>query len=150
MTSLRDALVGDDAAAGEAALELLGLGPGLTPAGDDILCGCLAGLRLLGRRAGHSWDIDLEAFGASIVASARDRTTTLSRTLLARAAAGVVVEPLLAVLLSLGGDGAIGGLDALLSIGHSSGRDMLAGASLAAQVILEREGFSGAAVAAPA
>ncbi|OLT26980.1 hypothetical protein BJF79_43005, partial [Actinomadura sp. CNU-125] len=41
---------GDLAGAVEAAERIVGLGPGLTPSGDDILCGLLVALRLSGRR----------------------------------------------------------------------------------------------------
>src|SRR5207245_2508836 len=47
-TALQSALIhGDEEAAQNAAWNLLGLGPGLTPAGDDMLVGLLAGFHVL-------------------------------------------------------------------------------------------------------
>jgi hypothetical protein len=68
---------------------LAGVGPGLTPAGDDWLAGWLLAQHLVGEdlrgfRPPQGWH-DLEGL---IVALAADRTTTLSRALLACAAAG--------------------------------------------------------------
>jgi hypothetical protein len=73
----------------DAVRALVGLGPGLTPAGDDWLAGWLLAQHLVGE--------DLRGFGPTvgwhnleglIVAITADRTTTLSRALLACAAAG--------------------------------------------------------------
>jgi hypothetical protein len=46
------ASAGDDLAAERAARSLLGLGPGLTPSGDDALCGFMLGRRLSGGGVG--------------------------------------------------------------------------------------------------
>jgi len=125
------------------ALALLGLGPGLTPAGDDVLCGLLAGLHVLGARGPLPRDGLCISLTGALERAAMFRTTALSRTLIHYAGRGVVVEPLLDVLWSLGSGTPIAGLDALLGIGHSSGSDMLAGALLAA-ASLARRGNSGA------
>ena len=69
---------GDRAALGA----LVGLGPGLTPAGDDWLAGWLLAQHLGEDLRG------LRNLEGLIVALAADRTTTLSRALLACAAAG--------------------------------------------------------------
>lgn len=103
------------AASGEGLLAGVGGGPGLTPAGDDLLAGYVAGLALLhGRRRRAAW----------LVARARDRTTSLSATLLEHAARGEVPEPVHAFLES--GDAA-----PLLGFGHSSGAAWLEGLLLA-------------------
>src|ERR1700710_141098 len=60
---------------------LIGLGPGLTPAGDDVMAGTIAGLVLLGHPAA-------ERFAAGVYSLAAGRTTELSRALLRHAAAG--------------------------------------------------------------
>ena len=131
---------------------LIGLGPGLTPAGDDILCGLLAGLHVLGSRSpgGGAWASEAAAMLGTLAGEmARERTTALSRTLLYYAACSVVVEPLLDVLRTLGAGGGVRGVDALLGIGHTSGSDMLSGALLAASALLEGEVIRDPALAGP-
>lgn len=74
-----------------AAVDLVGLGPGLTPAGDDLLCGRLLALRALGET--HR----LETLWAEVEPLC-GRTTDLSSTLLRQAAEGYAVPPVLALL----------------------------------------------------
>lgn len=147
---LTDAITaGDEARMRDAALLLLGLGPGLTPSGDDLLCGVLAGLHVLGtRRPQHNaWAERIGAILREIVEGpSPTRTTALSRTLLHWAARGVTAEPLHDVLCTLGSGTKVRGLSELLGIGHHSGADMLAGALLAAGALLEQEEASGEAL----
>lgn len=150
LAALRTAVgAGDPAGTRIAVRALVGRGPGLTPTGDDLLCGFAAGMAVLrGRRDGAPPTVP--ATLARIMLEARARTTSLSRTLLAYAAGHgvahpgppVVLEPLLGVLWSLGTPGGGRDVAALLRIGHSSGRDMLIGAVAAAATVLE-EGESG-------
>jgi hypothetical protein len=116
----------DDLAAGDAhraVAALLGLGTGLTPAGDDLLAGALAALRALGSPAAHS-------LGGAVRAMAPAATTRLSATLLEAADAGAVVPEAAAVLRALAGVGT-GSLDAatrrLVGLGHTSGWHLAAG-----------------------
>ena len=105
--------------------DLLGLGPGLTPSGDDVLCGVLVALHAVGRSA------DTRALGTSIAAVAPALTSPLSCAYLAAAAEGQAAESLhLAVNAVLAGD-----LQQLPRLvievgrhGHTSGWDALAGA----------------------
>jgi hypothetical protein len=106
-----------------AARRLLGLGPGLTPAGDDGLVGWLAGLWTAGGRARAL----LETTRPGLLAAARDRTGGLSRAFLAAAAAGVASEPVCAFVATP--DAAH--RSALLALGATSGGDLLAGYLLA-------------------
>lgn len=79
---------GDSTRAGQAALGLLGRGPGLTPEGDDLLAGAAAAVYALARWNPAAW--------LAAVASGDHRTTTtttLSATLLDLATKGAVVEP---------------------------------------------------------
>ena len=64
----------------DGASQLVGLGPGLTPAGDDFLSGLML----------RSWlDLDApESVCAAVLHTVRSRTTTLSAAFLARAALG--------------------------------------------------------------
>jgi hypothetical protein len=95
---------------------LAGRGPGLTPAGDDILCGYVAGLVLFQ---------DRRAEAAQIAAAAAPRTTNLSATLLRHAALGELPEPA-HVYLANGDPGP------LAAFGHSSGHCLRLGLALAA------------------
>jgi hypothetical protein len=117
-----------DAVGREAAHGLLGLGAGLTPAGDDLLSGLLIALHALGR------DDLARRLAGFIDAASATATSPMSRAFLACAAAGEPSEALHAMLAGavIGDPQAISrGLDALAGTGHSSGFDMLAGALLA-------------------
>lgn len=111
------ALAARDAAAARAEAErLIGLGPGLTPEGDDLLAGALAVSAVLhGPLAGVLPD-DL-----------RVRTTKLSATLLELAARGAVMEPVHGLLSPQWRTA----LDRLARVGHSTGRAYAAGAGAA-------------------
>jgi hypothetical protein len=106
-----------------AAHRLLGLGPGLTPAGDDGLAGWLAGLGTAGVRGRGL----VAAVGPDLLAAARERTGPLSRAFLAAAAAGVAAEPLHAFAVTPDAEHR----SALLALGATSGGDLLAGYLLA-------------------
>ncbi|WP_344282674.1 oxamate carbamoyltransferase subunit AllH family protein, partial [Actinomadura napierensis] len=81
---------GDLAGGVEAAERIVGLGPGLTPSGDDMLCGLLVSLRLVGDavRGGDAAVWLADWLGAAVTADAGTRTTALAETLLHCAAAG--------------------------------------------------------------
>jgi hypothetical protein len=107
-------LVGN-ALADEAQL-LIGLGPGLTPSGDDYLGGMLVALRLSGR------GMQADGLWRWLQPRLRERTSLISAAHLAAAAAGEAHEALHAVL---GGNPDLDNLD---RVGHTSGWDALAGA----------------------
>ncbi|MWA04399.1 DUF2877 domain-containing protein [Actinomadura sp. LD22] len=120
---------GDLAGAVEAAERIVGLGPGLTPSGDDILCGLLVSLRLVGgavagRRGGTAvWLADW--LGAAVTADAGTRTTALAATLLHCAAAGGAGGEIAAVLRCVAGhEPPSAAVRRLLAIGHTSGTDL--------------------------
>src|SRR5262249_28086935 len=71
-----------------AVTDLIGLGPGLTPSGDDFLIGALAVLDALAERKAHA------ALGRAIIAAPRGLTSPLSYCLLSAGAAGHVGERL--------------------------------------------------------
>jgi hypothetical protein len=109
-------------------LGLLGLGPGLTPAGDDLLAGLLVGL---------SARPDLrDPLAASVQRHAPSRTTWLSAELLRLAAAGLAAPAAVAVADALAGHGDDDALPhtlpALLAVGHTSGAALARGLLLAA------------------
>lgn len=95
---------------------LAGRGPGLTPAGDDVLAGYVAGLVLFHGRRDEA---------AAIAHRASAVTTGLSATLLDHASRGELPEPAHAYLER--GDAA-----ALDAFGHSSGRCLRLGLMIAA------------------
>ncbi|HEV2583381.1 MAG TPA: DUF2877 domain-containing protein, partial [Ktedonobacteraceae bacterium] len=84
----------------EAASRLAGLGPGLTPSGDDALGGFIAILALLSQYMSDA-AAPCDAIVAAIVRAARPGTGTISAALLAYAARGEVAEPVGALLLAL-------------------------------------------------
>ena len=90
------AIAGDPIGAAWAASSLLGLGPGLTPAGDDALCGFMLGRRLSGEGTST-------ADGAinRIASSAAGRTSDVSAVQLELAAGGRFGEALLGVATAL-------------------------------------------------
>ena len=100
---------------------LLGLGPGLTPAGDDLVGGAFFARRLIG-----GW----EDAAAAMRARARERTHAISATLLGDLLEGSGHAPLHDLALALTRSDAGAALDAaarLVRIGHSSGWDILTG-----------------------
>lgn len=121
---------GDAGAAAEATARIAGLGPGLTPSGDDGLAGVLAF---------RAWADAADRWpgGAPLRAAIRDaavpRTTRLAGQLLSAAEHGHVTAPLAGLLASLLGRRSTfpPDLSRLLAIGATSGADLLGGVRLA-------------------
>ncbi len=108
---------------------LAGLGPGLTPSGDDFLGGLLFALRFFGSATGQAW-LDGAAV-EEVLEAARVRTHALSFAILSDLAHGHGPRPLHDLVC-----GAVAGERAeqladhcieLTQIGHSSGWDVLTG-----------------------
>src|SRR5829696_3340909 len=111
------------------ATRLIGLGPGLTPAGDDVMAGTVAGLVLLGHPAA-------ERFAAGVYSLAAGRTTELSRALLRHAACGRVSGEYAAVLHGLVGERPLApAVAGLLATGSTSGRAMALGLCTAIDLV---------------
>jgi len=129
-------------AAGVAAL--LGRGPGLTPAGDDVLAGFLLGARAVG--------LDANGAAAAVATMASARTTALSAALLWHAARGECIDEVAAVVAALtrhhrtarkqtehkptehgltGRSDLEHALGRLLAVGHTSGGALAAGLATA-------------------
>ena len=103
------------------ACALLGAGPGLTPAGDDVVAGALAASALLGRTTG------LRA-APEILSQAQRATTSLSAALLSCAAAGQVVPEAARFLAALCSRGDVEStLSGLRSVGATSGTALAVG-----------------------
>jgi hypothetical protein len=119
-------LVGGDAGP---ALDVIGRGPGLTPAGDDVLAGALAAIALRDR-------LDAAAT-AAVMTHAVSATTSLSSSLLRCAAAGQVVPQAATLLSALCGGAALRpALDDLLSVGATSGTALALGCVAGARAVL--------------
>ena len=123
VVALVAALEADDrSAAADIAIGLIGLGPGLTPSGDDALVGMEAGLHALGAPTA--------GFLASAVDGLEDRTTALAATLLRHAAAGEFAERLhrlVGALLGSDDETVATAIDRAASWGATSGMDSLFG-----------------------
>jgi hypothetical protein len=116
-----------------AARGLAGLGPGLTPSGDDILVGGLLALAVLP-------GVDASAMRAAMV-SARPRTTRISEAYLEAASLGQASEACHQLFAALRADDPARitpSARAVLAVGETSGSDMLAGFLLAARALLSR------------
>jgi hypothetical protein len=113
--------------ASEWALNLLGLGPGLTPAGDDALAGITAVLAVSSR------SMRALRFRYHVVASSYRRTNLISVSLLAQCASGMPPEVLArfirALLLA---EDVAQAAERLSCVGHASGSFMALGAILGA------------------
>jgi len=100
---------------------LLGRGSGLTPAGDDLLAGALAGLRALDSPAADD-------LGTVVRALAPRGTTRLSAALLEAADVAAVVPEAAGVLRALAGAGDVeAAAGRLVDLGHTSGWHLAAG-----------------------
>jgi hypothetical protein len=132
---LRDLLDVDHAsvaASFEPVRGLIGLGPGLTPSGDDFLVGALALLDALEERNAHA------ALARAINLAPRGLTSPLSDCLLRSTASGHVGENLHRAASATISGTIRSAVAAVRSIGHSSGWDMMAGIATALQVVLNR------------
>ena len=102
---------------------LLGLGMGLTPSGDDFLCGLLIALHL----PESPFAAQLPRLRAQVLA-ALAATHAISAAFLRDAAAGQVSAPVQEFVAALCGKQALApALEALVSLGHRSGYDLLSG-----------------------
>jgi hypothetical protein len=107
---------------------LVGLGPGLTPAGDDVLAGALVALAAAG-------DSVRRRPLAAAVRLRRHRTTAVSGAFLEHAAAGRAIPELTRYVVALArgrGDGEV--VQDLERVGASSGAALAAGARIGLRV----------------
>jgi hypothetical protein len=103
----------------EACRALIGLGPGLTPSGDDALGGAAIALHVFGARAAA------ESLAKFLRATAPGRTSGIAWAFLDAACDGEGTSRFHEALAALIDGGDFGGLDAM---GHSSGWDAMDGA----------------------
>jgi hypothetical protein len=123
---LRDALrAGEAGSACTHGLAMVGLGPGLTPSGDDFLVGLFAVLHVPASPCSR-----LKSVCEDIVQGVERRTNAISAAALKAAARGRVresVQALLRELMAGAPAGVARALSAVLAIGSTSGADMAAG-----------------------
>ncbi len=106
-----------------AALPLIGLGPGATPSGDDLLVGLAAGLAISGHPLARP-------FAAGVASMARGRTTALAESFLLHAGDLEFAERVQRVAVALVGEAhgeMRSAINATLAWGASSGADLLVG-----------------------
>jgi len=124
------------------AKNLVGLGPGLSPSGDDLLAGFMAGLR---------WTVN--SFNGNVnrvdkinrtIAHVAGGTTMLGKQLLIRAAVGEVneaVEGLLEAILACQVEEVRAATEKVLAIGETSGVDSIVGILLGSLLGIESLDF---------
>ena len=105
---------------------MIGLGPGVTPSGDDILIGFLAGLW---SKAGENQTMlaFIRSFGQELMRCAM-QTNEISRTYLYHATQGQFSSSLSRLAEAIAkGDPVEKALEEAMRIGHSSGMDSVTG-----------------------
>ncbi len=116
---------------------LAGLGPGLTPSGDDLLGGIMIALHGLGCREA------VDVLWPAVRSCAAEAQNPISTAHLAAAAEGLGSAAVHALFHDLvrGSDGALADrLDAIARIGHTSGWDALAGVVTVLRAWLDSQG----------
>lgn len=113
-------------------LQLIGRGPGTTPAGDDTLIGLLAGLTVLETVSPSTPGSALQATRHMLRAPATSRTSLFSAQALASAASGRFSQSILRLKRALAVDEAprpyaLGVARHILGAGHTTGRSALLG-----------------------
>ena len=111
----------------EGALELVGLGEGLTPAGDDCLVGALAALH----RFVPSWLSAHPEIESTVMQAASVGTTSIAREFIVHALAGHFAESLIRLLCAASEREVATAVAQLLESGATSGADTLYGVRLA-------------------
>jgi hypothetical protein len=124
----------------EGANGLIGLGPGLTPSGDDLLIGFIAATSVLGEPLGltNTW---YPRVHRELLTIARGRTNKLSITWMEYAQQGEVAEHIGRLFHALVGEDARQLESTALTVlktGATSGADLLAGVILGSRCLIEQ------------
>jgi hypothetical protein len=112
--------------AARAAEDMLGLGSGLTPEGDDLLAAAAAAVLAFGPSVGLG-AVAGSRLVEALTPDAAGRTTALSATLLALARAGRTLGPVSRVLDLDAEAACAAAIERLTTFGHTTGRMYLAG-----------------------
>jgi hypothetical protein len=114
-----------DSAAAELC-DVLGLGPGTTPSGDDVTAGVLLAAHAM---LPPPWRATTDRLAAAVLETAATRTGCVSGSMLAQAGLGRGTAVVVRAVDALAGHGdAVCAVDALLDLGHHSGVDLACGA----------------------
>jgi Protein of unknown function (DUF2877) len=119
----------------EGTCQLIGLGEGLTPAGDDCVVGVLAVIH----RFASSWLRQHPAITGSIAARAAAATTTIAGEFVAHAVDGHFAETVVELLTGKTPDAIARAAARLLGTGATSGADTLVGVRLALECLAHAE-----------
>jgi hypothetical protein len=117
---------------------IIGLGPGLTPSGDDVLVGCLKGLWLC---AGSEFHVPttIESLRHALLPMLHERTTRVGATFIRHALYGQFAEVLdraaTALLTPTNSNTVISALTGLLAQGATSGADTALGLLLCLEIL---------------
>ena len=127
--AIMEATRSSGSAPGKALRGLIGLGPGLTPSGDDLLAGYLIGLRcaIQGR---SERELFLSRLASAVIRLSK-RTDDISRTYVFHAAHGHASSPLMhiaeAICEGTPEPEILAGTAAAMQAGHTSGMDTVTG-----------------------
>jgi uncharacterized protein DUF2877 len=113
--------------------DLVGLGPGLTPSGDDVLIGALALLDALAENKAHA------ALARAVAAIPHGSTSALSECLLKTAAAGHLGADLCCAVSAVVSGAVEEAVAAIRKIGHGSGWDMMGGILTTLRAVATRD-----------
>ena len=131
LAALLEGLRADDpSAVGKQCRACIGLGLGLTPSGDDMLLGSLTAL--------HMYRPELARRLGAAITPLLDRTNDISRSYLQLALDGYAATPVLGAAAELAG-GRMDQTKILLTVGHSSGCDILEGLVTTAEELVKTE-----------
>jgi hypothetical protein len=134
---LQGVVGGDEALVTQGAGGLIGLGPGLTPSGDDCLVGALGWL-MMTAGARRNW---IERVGELVRLGALNKTTLVSYTYLDAVSRGMVGEYLgdvIEALVNRGSEEVRKAAERVASLGSTSGCDMLLGVYRALMLTIEQ------------
>ena len=118
-------------------MRLLGLGPGLTPSGDDLIGGMMLALHRLGQLS------NLRSLSDAVAMVLDERTNSISAAHLRSAMEGMgsdAVHRAMDAILAGNRKGICIGLEEIAKVGHTSGWDTLAGVVIVIRLWLEING----------
>ena len=119
----------------ESSMSLIGLGPGLTPSGDDVLLGILSVLNLENNRYEK-----FRPLFEKVIQSAHEETNILSYFGLRRAYDGYIRQDITDFTVAMiEKENTLHELEKILQIGHSSGQDITYGIVTLLEIIGKKE-----------
>ena len=121
--------------------KLIGLGRGLTPSMDDFLCGMLFVFHYCKNNLSYKLNF-LAGLSSNAKKLALCNTNTYSAAYISAASEGEDFSLMRSCLESVAEKSFYDNVNSLLSVGSSSGADMLSGMCFAAKYILKQQGFT--------